>query len=160
MAKIKSTDAKLLPWQQSVVQQIEKHPEIRDSEAYQGVPEFKINRDLGITVSLPRGSGHSYLANYLAARYPSMLLYHKMDDYKQVTQYFDLHPASETVSVYEIFWALYKPSSHQPSPELADIGKRLKAAHVIVIDNSLSVSEDVKNFVYDTASGIIVMLGH
>lgn len=152
--------ASLYGWQEDIISSIEAHGEKKDSEQFQGVPEFTLNRALGVSVAYPRGSGHTFLANYIAGKYPSLLVYTTMDHYRAVTKAFPLHKGTETISIYEIFYAMFKPSTHQPSQELAELQKKFENKSVVVVDNGMQVSEDIRNFIYNCARGIVVVLGH
>lgn len=156
MAKTSSLELK--NWQKDLIVEIEEHEEKRDSQLCQGMADYALNRQLGINLKMPRGSGHTTFANYIAHKYPSMLIYSSMQHYKSITYNFPLHAGTETVSMYEIFYALYKNPQH-PSSEIMEIRNKIKEKKVVVIDNASSVSEDIKNFIYDSAGGIVIMLG-
>jgi hypothetical protein len=153
-------DIRLLGWQQAVVDAVEKHDDSRDSEDWVGHPEYKLNKELGVTIAMPRGSGHTLLANYLASKYPSLLIYGDIEHYRKVTGYFGLHQNTETVSVYEIFYSVFRPSQMIPSPEFANIKRRFENKKVIILDNALSVQENIKDVIYNTARGAVVFLGY
>lgn len=145
-------------WQNDIIELIEQYEETRDSDQFQGLSDFQLNRQLSATVALPRGSGHTTFANYIASKYPSLLVYGKMDHYKRITGTFALHQDSDTVSIYEIFHAMYKQNGH-PTSDLVELRNKIKSKQVVVIDNALSVSQDMKDFIFDSAGGIIIMLG-
>jgi hypothetical protein len=147
-------------WQKDVIAHIEEHEDRRDSEAFQGMPDFTLNKALGITIAFPRGTGHTFLANYIASQYPTLLVYSKMDHYKEVTGHFPLNPLTETISLYEIFFSMYSNNNQHASTDLVDVRKKFDDKKVVVIDKGLSVSDDVKNFIYNSARGIVVILGH
>jgi hypothetical protein len=161
MSKQKETDASSLSiWQKQVIITIDGHEELRDSDQYQGVAEFNINRSLGVSIAMPRGSGHTYLSNFIASKYPSVLVYDTMKHFQQLTSRFPLHTNTDTISKYEIFYGLNKPDVRQPSPEFMAMRERFLNKKVIVVDNALSVSDDIKNFIYSVSNGIVVLLGH
>jgi hypothetical protein len=160
MAKQKIETVALHGWQQNIIDCIEKHDELRDSEQYQGLSDYSVNRSLGIVAAFPRGSGHTFLANYIASVYPSVLLYNKMGDYIDVTKTFPLHNNTDTISTFEIYYALHKPDLRTPSPEYLDIRARFQQKKVVVVDKGLSLPDDVKHFLYDAAQGIVIFLGH
>ena len=155
-----SKTANLRPWQKDVFDQIDLYDDRRDSEMYQGMADFAVNKALSVTIAMPKGSGHTFLANYIANALPTLLVYHTMDHYKAITERFALHSNTETISLYEIFYALYKPGTHQPSLETTQIRKKFEGKKVVVIDNALSVPDDLKNFIYDSARGPVILLGH
>jgi tRNA A37 threonylcarbamoyladenosine biosynthesis protein TsaE len=156
MAKL--TTLELRNWQKDVLAEIESHEEKRDSQVCQGMAEYALNKQLGVTIKMPRGAGHTTFANFIANKYPTVLVYGKMDHYKLITSSFPLNTGTETISLYEIFYALYKNPQH-PSAEIMDIRNKIKEKKVVVVDNAASVSEDIKNFIYDSAGGIVIMLG-
>lgn len=160
MKSEKLQDVKLHGWQQNIVDAIEKHEEARESEQYQGLADYSINRSLGVVVAYPRGSGHTYLCNYLAAKYPSVLIYRNMEDFKTLSSRFQLHAGTDTMSMYEIYYALHKPDLRQPSPEYLALRKRFDNKKLIILDAAMSAPEDVKNFLYQVAQGIVLFLGH
>ena len=150
----------LYGWQKDIINCIENHAEIRDSEQYQGLADYSVNRALGIVVAYPRGSGHTFLANYIASIYPTALIYNKMSDYISVTKTFPLHPATDTISTFEIYYALHKPDLRMPTPDYLDLRSRFQQKQVVVVDKGLAVHDDVKNFLYDVAQGMVIILGH
>lgn len=156
----KIEEVKLSGWQQNIVDAIETHDESRDSEQYQGLSDYSVNRSLGVVVAYPRQSGHTFLANYIAAKYPSVLIYRKMEDFKHMTARFQLHAGTDTLSMFEIYYALHKPDLMQPTPEFMELSKRFDGKRVIILDNGMSAPEDVKNFLYQVAQGIVIILGH
>jgi len=147
-------------WQQDIFSLIAEYDERKEEEAYQGLADYTINKSLGVTVAMPKGSGHTFLANYIASLHPTLLIYGKMDHYRKITDLFPLHQDTESLSLYEIFFALYKPGTHQPSPELVEIRKKFENKNAVVLDNSLSIPDDIKNFIYDSSRGMVIMLGH
>jgi hypothetical protein len=147
-------------WQDDIVKMVDEHESVRDDDRYQGVPELAVNKEISITVILPRGSGHTFLANYLAASYPSVLVYGNRANLIEITEHFELHPESEIISMYEIFYALYKPDIHLPSQEMVEMNKRFATKKLIVVDNALRVPQPVKDYIYGLARGPIVFLGH
>lgn len=146
-------------WQQDIIDEIESHDEKRDSQVCQGMADLSLNRSLSVNVAMPRGSGHTFLANYIASVYPSALVYGKMNHYKEVTAKFPLNSNTETFSIYEIFYGMYK-QDHQPAADLMEIRKKFEDKRVVVVDRAMGVSDDIKNFIYDSARCIVVMLGH
>lgn len=155
-----SGEPTLYGWQQEIINLIDGHETLRDSEQYQGVSEYNTNKELGVTVCLPRSSGHTFLSNYIAHKYPTMLVYGNMPHYREVTGYFPLHPGSDTISVYELFYAAYKPSKHQVSSELLEFKKKLDGKKAIVIDNGMSLQQDLSDLIYNSSNCIVVKLGH
>jgi hypothetical protein len=150
----------LKPWQQDVFDMIDRHEECRESDQYQGIADYSVNKALGAIVALPKQSGHTFLANYIANKYPTLLVYDTMAHYQSLTARFSLNEATDTISKFEIFYALTSPSVHQPSPEFMQLRERFKNKKVVVIDNGLSVSDDIKSFIYSIAQGIVIVLGH
>lgn len=144
-------------WQQDILNEIEAHEEKRESDQYQGLGDYTISRILGVTVAMPRGSGHTTFANLIASRYPTLLVYGRMDHYKRITGTYPLHEQSNTISIYEIFHGMYK--SNGPNVELQTVRDSIAKTKVVVVDNAMSVSEDIRNFIYDSACGLVVMLG-
>lgn len=149
----------LYPWQQTVVDKINEHDSLRESEQYQGMPDYTINKALGVSIALPKGSGHTLLSNYIAAKIPSIVVYGNMNHYKEICKY-PLHPDSETISCYEIFYALYKPDVMSPSKEFLELRQRFNNKKVIVIDNAQSTHNEIKEFLFGVAHGPLVCLGH
>jgi hypothetical protein len=153
-------DVELRDWQKSVIAAIDSQDEFRDSEQYQGLSEYAVNKSLGVTAVFPRYSGHTYLANYIAHKYPTLLIYTNMDHFRKLTQLFPLHEGTETVSVYEMFYAVYKPTKHQPSPEFLELKKKFSGKKVVVVDNAQSLLVDMQDLLYNNAQCCVVMLGH
>lgn len=165
MAKMQNGNAvqdevKLYGWQEEVIRCINDHQSARESEQYLGIGEYTVNRALGVVMCLPRSSGHTYLANFIASRYPTLLIYGNMNHYRDVTSTFKLHPQTETVSMYEVFYSVYKPSKHQPTQEMMDMKKKFIGKKAVVVDNALSVPPDLRDLVYNSAQGAVVFLGH
>jgi len=158
--KISPSNVTLLGWQQEVIDAIEKHESIRESEPYQGLPEYTVNKHLSVYVRFPRGSGHTFLANFIAHKYPCVVVYGKMSHYRQLTDFFPLHAATETVSQYEIFYAIFKPSNIQPSPDFMEVRQKFVGKKVVIVDNASSLSQDLQDFIYNNSEGIVVFLGH
>jgi hypothetical protein len=156
----KLSEVKLHPWQKSVIDAIEGHEDLRESEQYQGVSDYAINSNLGIVLSMPKGSGHTFLCNYIAAKYPTMLVYSKMKHYVELAQRFSLHQDTDTISLFEIYYALHKPGLQVPSVEYMDIKRRFEGKRVCVVDNGLSLSDELKTFLYNVSQGIVILLGH
>ena len=151
---------KLRSWQQAVYDEIEKHMEMRESEVYAGCSDYQINRDLSIITAFPKGSGHSFLANYIAATMPSILVYKDLNHYTQATGNFPVHTQTDALSIFEIFYALHKPDVRVPNPEYMEIRQRMQSKRVTVVDNFMSLPQGIKDFLYESSSGIIIMLGH
>ncbi len=145
-------------WQKDILDEIDRHEDRRGSDQFQGLAPFALNKQLGVTVSFGRGAGHTTFANLIANKFPTLLIYGKMDHYKRVTASYALHDGTETISIYEIFHAMF--SNHQnPNGDLLGIRNRFEDKMVIVVDNAQSVSDDIKNFIYDSANTFVVMLG-
>lgn len=151
------SEVKLRGWQQDIIDEIESHENKRDSEQYQGLPEYVVNKELSISVAFPRKSGHSFLASYIASRYKSALVYGKTDHYKTLLNTFQLNSESSVISHYEIYYTMMK--NDNGSTELIKISEMLKSKSVIVIDNAQSVGHEVKDFILASAIGPVVMLG-
>lgn len=159
-AKLTLATFELDGWMEAVINAIEAHPEKRDSEQYQGLAEYTVNKSLGVTIRFPRNSGHTLLANYIAAKYPTLLIYGNMDHYRKVTGNFPLHPGTETVSMYEVHYAAYKQSNIQPTPEFQELKKKFAEKKVVVVDNAGSVPQDLHDLIYHNSVGIVILLGH
>lgn len=161
MAKyLKPEGVTLQGWQKNIIDAIENHEDARESEQYQGLADYSVNRSLGIVAAYPRGSGHTFLANYIASVYPTALIYNKMGDYIDVTKTFPLHPDTDTISTFEIYYALHKPDLRLPNPDYLDLRNRFQQKRVVVVDKGLAVHDDIKHFLYDVAQGIVIILGH
>lgn len=158
MSKKEKQAFALRGWQEDVVKEIALHEEKRDSERMQSLSDFAASQALAVTVAMPRASGHTFLANYIASEYPTLLVYGNMHHYKEVTRLFPLHAGTETISLYEIFFAMYKNGQH-PGAELVEIRKKFDGKKVVVVDNGLSLSLDIKSFIYNSSRGIVVILG-
>ena len=139
---------------------VDEHDETREEESYQGVPDWSINRDLSITAIFPRRAGHTYLASYLASTRPTTLVYRDVPHLKELTDKFPLHPESETISMYEIFFALYKPDIQTPSQEMIEMNKRFQCPRLVVVDNYLRIPHQIRDYIFGLAQGPIVLLGH
>ena len=150
----------LYPWQKDVIGFIDKHETERDSEKYAGLSDYVVNRELQISVVLPRGAGHTFLSNYIAAKYPSILIYNKLEHYSGLIGNFEINSGTEVISSFEIYYAMHKPSNHQPSQEISEITKKIQSKKIIIVDNSLSVPTDVKDYLLGATRGAIVFLGH
>lgn len=150
----------LYGWQQNVIDCIEKHTEQRESEQYQGLSDYSVNRSLGLTVAYPRKSGHTYLVNYIASLYPCVLVYNKMSDYMDLIKNFPLHNNTDTLSTFEIYYALHKPDLRTPSPDYLDLRARFQNKKVVICDQGLSVPVEVRDFLFDVSQGIVIFLGH
>lgn len=150
----------LFPWQESVMLAIKRYSEMKESDEYQGISDFSLNRELGVRITMPRSAGHTFLANYIGAKLPTMMVYKTLNDYHNLSNTFALHPSTETISSYEIFYALHKPGVHIPNPEVLEIRDRIINKQVVVIDEAMSVSDDVKNFLLEVSPCIVIMLGH
>jgi hypothetical protein len=161
MSKTKEKNtAPLYGWQSDVVEKIVEHEERRESEQFQGLAEFHVNRQLSTTIIMPSGSGHTYLANYIASKFPSIVVYGDVKHLNEITERFVLHPQSETVSMYEMFYALFKPDVQQPAPELVELNQKFCTKKVVVVDNFLRVPAHVRDYIMGTVRGPIVFLGH
>jgi hypothetical protein len=158
-------DFTLKGWQSEVVNIIEQYDELRDSHASQGVSNYDLNRKLGVTIALPSGAGHTFLATYLAKTYPTFLVYTSTKHYHEIIEQLDSefiengNQSSTTASMHEIFYAMNKPGIHQPCQELLDLRDRIASKKVIVVDKAEQVPPTVKDFLYNSASGIVIMLG-
>lgn len=153
-------DVDLEGWQEDVIKTIETHDAERENEQWQGVPDYVVNKGTGVTIAFPKGYGHTFLANYIASKYPTLLVYTSMDHYRELSKSFPFHQDTQTVSMHEIFYAVYKPSKAQPTPEFFAIRKKFEGKKVIVVDNALSVSDEIKDLIYNNSPCIVVMLGH
>lgn len=160
MSKNKVENVKLHGWQADIITAIDNHQSVRESDQYQGIADYKINRSLGINVAMPKGAGHTFLANYIASKYPTMLVYGNMQHYNNVIGRFALHGQTETVSKYEIFYAIRKSDIQMPSAESMQLRDRFQSKQVIVVDNALSVTDEIKDYIYGVSAGCVVMLGH
>ena len=145
--------AKLRNWQEDVINEVEQHEEKRNSEQYQGVAEYVTNKSLSVTVAMPKGAGHTFLANYIAGRYPTLLIYGRSDHYKTVTSRFVLHVNTQIISFFEIYYSMYKDSTHHPTPEIVEVRKLFEGKKVFVVDNAQSVGNDVKDFIFNSSQG-------
>jgi hypothetical protein len=150
----------LKDWQKAVIESIDSYAGKVDAEVFGGMPDYTLNKALGVTMRLPRGSGHSWLANYIASEYPTLIVYGTMEQYEALTRSFPLHKDTETISIYEIFYAVFKPSVQRPTAEFQEIQKKFANKQVIVVDNSESVPPDMCDVIYNTARCSVVMLGH
>ena len=150
----------LTGWQADVVDAVERHEEIRDGERFQGIPDYQANRQLAIQVVFPKGSGHTYLANYLASEFKAILVYGNAEHLNDLTERFALNPETQTISTFEMFYALFKPDINQPCPELIELNNKFKTRTLIVVDNYLRVPQHVRDYILNTAQGPIVFLGH
>jgi hypothetical protein len=152
-------DVQLAGWQDDVFRAVLEHEDERSAEQYQGAPEWNVNKELAITVAMPSKQGHTFLANFIAAKQDAILVYRDIKHLKAVTGNFALAPGSQTVSMYEIFYALFKPDVQQPSPELAEMTKRIRTAKPVIVDEAGRVPQQVKDFILANAQGPIVFLG-
>jgi hypothetical protein len=86
-----------------------------------------------------------------------------MQHYKEVVQetapVFKNDKTSETISMFEIYYALTKPDTRQPSEELEALTRKVNEKKVIVVDRANRVPQVIKDYLYNTASGIVIMLG-
>lgn len=151
---------KLKPWQAEVISIIDDHARERESEAYQGMSDYDINRNLGISIALPRKSGHTFLANYIASKYACVLVHGDMKNFNTVTATFPLHAGTDCLSMFEIFYAMNKPSLHQPTQDLVDLNSRFDGKKVVVADNGIRIPDEIRNYLYSVSQGIVVLLGH
>jgi hypothetical protein len=156
MAKEKNP-VDLRNWQEDLLQEIDAHEEYRNSEQYQGVADYAVNKALSITLCYPRGSGHTFLSSYIASKYPTLLVYGKTAHYKTLTSLFPLNAASNVISHYEIHYSMYKDTN--ASPELVEIQAMFANKKVVVVDNAMSVGHDVRDFILASAQGAVVFLG-
>ena len=72
-------DEKILrPWQKVVVDFIDKHEEFVETEDLQSLSDYDINHASCVTMSLPKYSGHTTMTAYIAANYPTVVIYKNM----------------------------------------------------------------------------------
>ena len=159
MSKDKNQNVILRGWQSDVVNMIQEHESIRGEERYQGVTDWSINKDLAIQVAMPKGSGHTFLANYIASNIPSIIVYKDMANYREFSE-MPFHNDSETASMYEIYFAIHNHNTQGPAQDLLEMNKKMATQKVIVVDNALRLPISVKDYIFSIAQGPIVLLGH
>lgn len=156
MAKTNINSVKLHDWQKAVITEIDLHEKHRDMDQYQDIHEYVVNKELSISIAFPKNSGHTFLSNYVAAKYPSLLVYGKTPHYKSLIANFDLNEKTQVISHYEMYYVL---QDGQPSMEHNDIKKMFEDKKVVIVDNAQSVHHIVKDFILASSRGIVLFLG-
>jgi hypothetical protein len=76
---------KLTGWQKDIITEIDGHYALRESQEYQGCPDYLINKATSVTVSFPKKSGHTLFANFLANKYKALVVYGNLNHYLELT---------------------------------------------------------------------------
>jgi hypothetical protein len=82
--------------------------------------------------------------------YTDIAHYHEFDGEK--------HARTETISAYEIHFAMTNTEIRQPSEHLQDITRRIGEKKVVVVDCANRIPKSVKDYLYNIATGIVIML--
>jgi hypothetical protein len=147
----------LTGWQKDVVAIIDSHATLRESQEYQAMPDYVINKELSLSVAFPRQSGHTTFANYLASKYASIVVYRDIKHYLALSQPLQLHQNTDMLSMFEISYVLTE--SVQPSLNVEDLKQRFHGKKVVVVDGGESLPARVRSFLLEVATCQVVFLG-
>jgi hypothetical protein len=170
---------KLRDWQKVVLDEIDKHDEIVDSELYSSMSDLEINNRTSIKVKFPKGAGHTFLTAYLASqKYNTLFIYSDTDHLKEIQHYKEDIRSSRSkeemssaikevvndgLSLYEIYYAVNHANMVNPTEKpivtLASVKAKISGKDIIVIDKTSSLPTIVESFIFNVATGTIVLLG-
>lgn len=145
-------------WQKDVIAAIENNEDLRGEERFQGRPGFEVAQDTSVTVKLP-GEDNTLFATYLASVYETLLVYTDHKHFRAIEDAGFVDGKSETISMHEIYYTLYKPDARQPCEELLQLNDRVSKKKVIIIDKASKVAQVIRDYLYNNSTGIVVMLG-
>jgi hypothetical protein len=159
-------EIKLKPWQQIVIDEIDKHEEFINSDAFLSLSDYNKNRLSRVHISLPKGSGHTFIAAYIACKYPTAFIYKDMEHWKEICKHSkvdenQLNKNSCVISAYEISHDIFCQTPGNYS-SLNDISKKVADKQVVVIDNATEIIDmfpRVIEWLFTVSTGVIVLLG-
>lgn len=167
----------LRPWQQVVVDHVEEHENYVDTEQMQTLSEYERAKASRIQAAFPRGSGHTTLAAYLAAKYPSALIYTDTEHYKELSVTaaclskdlslklnFDNCNAMSAFHVYHDLMVTSKSSWETRGLGRLKLkfGQKVDEPRVSIVDNATLISEthpEIVDWVFQVSTGPVVLLG-
>ena len=165
---------KLRPWQQVVVDQINKHEELADSERMQILSEVERNKLTSIQVSFPVNSGHSSLASWIATNMQHVALIYfdtsdyvfaerEAEDYGWLPDGKKLDDSVVCVSVFQIYHDLSTAGRSVASAIAIDKTKdKINGCNIVVVDGATRLFEmhpEVIEWLYLVCNGVLVFLG-
>lgn len=164
---------KLRNWQKAVVEFVDAHDEMYNSESMTSVSQYARNRDCSIRVCFPRQSGHTTLAAYLATVNSAVLVYSDLNHYKTLRHFArdvegDSGLFDETVDCLSVFHIyhdiLVQSRSNVQSEALNNLKMKfsLRDNRMVVIDEATNIFEahpEILDWIYNIANGPIVILG-
>ena len=158
----------LRPWQQVVLDFIEEHDELVNSEDLLSLSDYSRNDLTKIRIQLPRGAGQTTLAAYIADHYESAVLYRDMKHCEDIKRKYFLWRqydgdtarkdfGAEFLSVYELNYVATYPNV--PMSNREELRNAIKGKKVVVVDNASFILPGVEDFLLSNATGVVIFLG-
>lgn len=170
-------DFVLRPWQKVIVDYLEDYPELANSELLLSFSDYDRNRALAVQVAMPSGMGHTTLAAYIAVKFPTVLVYRSLDDYKEIEQIastfesspmgFNFNMHTKCISTAEIFYDMVTVSKSQYQSDALEklrvkFGNNDIEYKVTLVDQGLSVltkDTEIVDWLFQVSTGPVVFLG-
>lgn len=160
----------LKPWQQVILDLIQRHDDLVGREDLQSLSDYDKNRFSRIQMGLPMGSGHTTFACWLAINYPSILLHTSTKNLLETleigaTNIDDLlKSGSEPVSIFEFTHYVFSAGGRNVSDAAAfsRLKTKLHEKRLIVVDNATDLMLQFKpafDTIFNIARGPIILLG-
>jgi hypothetical protein len=145
-----------------VISAIDQYEDYAGSEEMLSVSDYVKNRDCAVSVSYPKGFGHTSLAAYIASTYPTAVVLFAFDHYEEFTkklEEFDLklNKKSNVLSIYEISYSLNPIPSDGVEVDIEKIKSCIRDK-VLVVDHGSKVPIRIKDFFFAIANRAIIFL--
>jgi hypothetical protein len=160
---------KLREWQKVIVDCINSHEEFISEQSFQSLSDYEINKLSEIKGKFPRDYGHTTLAAYITANYPSLFIYannEHLTEIQTIQSAFGLtmHKDTEVLSIFELLYTLSHTASVRAKyyVNLDSIKNKFNNKKVVVIDKATLMPggiEEIENIILTISKGCVVFLG-
>lgn len=155
---------RLKDWQKVVLDLIEEHEDLVNSEEYVSLSDYSKNDLTKIKISLPRGSGHTFLVSYLAVKKSAVIIYRDLEHYHIIRKYIDdiVSKEKETYdvnkTVFLSVFELYHMLAEKDESNINRIKNKMQDKEVIVIDGASKLLPGIEEFSLHVSRGKVLLL--